>query len=103
MKYNINKTNYHDFRTVSVNRLKARSFFIPYPDRESADGQNTLSMRYGSPKVICLNGKWDFSFYPVPSELPDILDTDDTDFDKIDVPSCWQFRGYAKPFYVNAR
>ncbi len=103
MKYNINKTNYHDFRTVSVNRLKARSFFIPYPDRESADGQDTLSMRYDSPKVICLNGKWDFSFYPVPSELPDILDTDDTDFDKIDVPSCWQFRGYAKPFYVNAR
>ncbi|MBR3147477.1 MAG: hypothetical protein IKF54_04960 [Eubacterium sp.] len=103
MKYNINKTNYHDFRTISVNRLKARSYFIPYPDRESADRQDTLSMRYDSPKVICLNGKWDFRFYPVPSELPDVLDTDETDFDKIDVPSCWQFRGYDRPFYVNAR
>ncbi len=103
MKYRINKENYHDFRTISVNRLDQRSYFIPYPDRSSADKQDTMSMRYNSPKVLCLNGEWDFRFYPVPSELPDEIDTDKLDFDRIDVPSCWQFRGYDRPFYVNAR
>ena len=103
MRYRINKTNYRDFSVFQENTLPARSYFIPYPDREQADRVSGREKRYASPKVICLNGNWDFKFYPVPSELPDILDTEQTVFDTIDVPSCWQFRGYAKPFYVNAR
>ncbi len=103
MKYQINKNNYHDFKIISVNRLDQRSYFIPYPDRESVDRQDAKSLRYNSPKVINLSGEWDFKFYPVPSELPSMLDTDKIDFDQIDVPSCWQYRGYDRPFYVNAR
>ncbi len=103
MKYQINKDNYRNFRTISVNRLSQRSYFIPYPDRDSADKQDALSLRYDSPKVVPLSGEWDFKFYPRPAELPDVLDTDELDFDRIDVPSCWQFRGYCKPFYVNDR
>ena len=103
MKYQINKDNYCNFKTISVNRLDRRSYFIPYPDRESADRQDARSMRYNSPKVLCLSGDWDFRFYPHPADLPDELDTEQVDFDRIDVPSCWQFRGYDKPFYVNAR
>ena len=103
MKYCINKENYHDFKTISVNRLEARSYFIPYPDRLKADKAEGKDRRYSSPKVICLNGDWDFRFYPRPSELPDVLDTDEIVFEKIDVPSCIQFRGYDRPFYVNAR
>ena len=59
--------------------------------------------RYTSDKVRCLSGMWDFRFYPRPSELPHVLDTDKVAFDTIDVPSCWQFRGYDRPFYVNTR
>ena len=103
MKYYINKENYHTFKTISVNRLDRRAYFIPYPDRESADKQSARSMRYNSTKVLCLSGTWDFRFYPHPADLPDVLDTDELDFDSIDVPSCWQFRGYDRPFYVNAR
>ncbi|MBR2546991.1 MAG: hypothetical protein IKF07_02215 [Eubacterium sp.] len=103
MKYKINKQNYHDFRTISVNRLEQRSYFIPYPDRASADRQDAMSLRYDSPKVMCLSGEWDFRFYPRPAEMPDEIDTDKLDFDRIDVPSCWQYRGYDRPFYVNAR
>lgn len=103
MKYHINKTNYSNFSIYEKNKLPARSYFIPYPDRQSADAVTTLEKRYSSPKVTCLNGDWDFRFYPLPAELPDELDTEKTDFDTIDVPSCWQFRGYAKPFYVNIR
>ena len=77
--------------------------FIAYPDREQADSVCGRDKRYKSPKVICLNGDWDFRFYPRPAELPDVLDTDEVSFDKIDVPSCWQFRGYDRPFYLNTR
>lgn len=103
MKYQINTSNYHTFSVFEVNKLPARSYFIPYPDRAGADAVALKEKRYRSPKVICLNGEWDFRFYPRPAELPEMLDTDAVSFDKIDVPACWQFRGYDKPFYVNIR
>lgn len=103
MKYRPNTTNYHDFATFAVNKLLARSYFIPYPGRAAADAVAPKQKRYASPKVQCLNGEWDFKFYPRPAELPVELDTDAVHFDKLDVPSCWQFRGYDKPFYVNIR
>ncbi len=103
MKYELNKTHFRDFDVFEVNKLPGRSYFIPYPDRKSADAAAPLEKRYRSPKVLCLNGEWDFRFFPRPAELPDVLDTDAQAFDRIDVPSCWQFRGYDKPFYVNIR
>ena len=103
MRYTINKSNYCDFNTFRINKLDPRSYFIPYPDRESADAAGGSSKRYMSEKVICLNGDWDFRFYPHPCELPDIINTDALKWDSIDVPSCWQFRGYDRPFYVNLR
>ena len=103
MRYRINKKNYCDFETFEINKLAPRSYFIPYPDRESADAVSLAEKRYNSPKVRCLNGEWDFKFYPRPAMVPEIMDTDSMEFDKIDVPACWQFRGYDKPFYVNIR
>ncbi len=103
MQYKINKTNYASFALFKENKLDGRSYFIPYPTKAAADKVSLKEKRYKSPKVICLNGNWDFKFYPLPKELPDVLDTDKVQFDKIDVPSCWQFRGYDKPFYVNIR
>ena len=103
MRYRLNKTNYCDFNVFEDNKIAPRSYFIPYPDRKSADEAKGRDKRYSSPKVLCLNGDWDFRFYARPSDLPDILDTDTGKWDKIDVPSCWQFRGYDKPFYVNLR
>lgn len=103
MQYKLNTINYQDFHIYEVNKLPPRSYFIPYPDREQADRVSGAQKRYCSPKVVCLNGEWDFKFYPRPAELPQVFDTDAEQFDKLDVPSCWQFRGYAKPFYVNMR
>lgn len=70
MKYRLNTTNYHDFATFAVNKLPARSYFIPYPGRAAADAVAPKQKRYASPKVQCLNGEWDFKFYPRPAELP---------------------------------
>ncbi|MCD8143644.1 MAG: hypothetical protein LUD83_10340, partial [Clostridiales bacterium] len=103
MRYQINNANYCTFETFAVNKLPGRSYFIPYPDRGSADAVAPKEKRYASPKVQCLNGTWDFKFYPRPKELPETLDTDKVSFDTMDVPACWQFRGYDRPFYVNIR
>ncbi len=103
MKYRLNTTNYHEFSTFAVNKLPPRSYFIPYPDRKRADAVSPKQKRYRSEKVLCLNGDWDFKFYPRPAELPELYDTDAVSFDRIDVPACWQFRGYDRPFYLNVR
>ena len=103
MLYRLNSSNYHTFSVFEVHKLPARSYFIPYPNRAGADAVKLKEKRYASPKVLCLNGEWDFKFYPRPAELPAVLDTDRTIFDTIDVPACWQFRGYDRPFYVNIR
>lgn len=103
MKYKIDRENYHDFGVISLNKLPARSYFIPFETKEQADSVTLLEKRYSSPKVRCLNGNWDFKFYPQPKLLPQELDTEAMSWDTIDVPSCWQFRGYTKPFYVNTR
>ena len=103
MKYKINTTNYHTFDIFEVNKLPGRTYFIPYRDRDSADAVTPKERRYKSDKVTCLNGDWDFKFYANPKDMPSVIDTDKTSFDTIDVPACWQFRGYDKPFYINIR
>ena len=103
MQYRLNMTNYCDFNVFEDNKLPGRSYFIPYPDRAGAEAVSTLEKRYRSEKVLCLNGNWDFKFYPRPAQIPALLDTDQVDFETIDVPACWQFRGYDRPFYTNIR
>ena len=103
MQYRINKENYHTFETFEINKLAPRSYFIPFSTKEKADEATIATKRYCSDRVVCLNGDWDFKFYPLPKAVPDVLDTDAVTFDTIDVPACWQFRGYDKPFYINAK
>lgn len=103
MIYRINRDNYHRFDVMEVNKLPPRSYFIPFENREQADGAKLLNKRYASPKVTCLNGVWDFKFYPQPALLPQVLNTDEIAFDTMDVPACWQYRGIDRPFYVNTR
>ena len=103
MIYRINRDNYHRFDVMEINKLPPRSYFIPFETRQQADEVKLLNKRYASPKVTCLNGLWDFKFYPQPAQLPAVMDTDTLDFGTIDVPACWQFRGIDRPFYVNTR
>ena len=103
MRYTIDRENYHSFAVTEINKLPPRSWFIPFPTRQDAAAVPLIRKRYASRKVRCLNGDWDFKFYPQPAMLPEVLDTDAVTFDTVPVPSCWQLQGYCKPFYVNAR
>lgn len=103
MRYHINRENYHRFDIIELNKLPARAYFIPFGTKDAAEKASTLEKRYISDKVRCLNGQWDFKFYPQPALVPGILDTDAITFEKISVPACWQFQSYDRPFYINTR
>ena len=103
MRYVLDRAAYCDAGVLAENRLPARSYFIPYPDRAGAEAVPAARRRYESPLVRCLSGEWDFRFYPRPAELPDVLDTDAVAWDRVAVPGCWQFQGYDRPFYVDER
>lgn len=103
MIYEIDQRHYCDFDTIEINKLPPRSYFIPFEDREQAKFVGIKEKRYFSPKVRCLSGLWEFAFFPLPEKMPQTLDTDTFEFGHIDVPSCWQFRGFAPPFYLNTR
>ncbi len=70
---NINKT--------SENRLNSRAYYIPK----------------GVSEYTLLNGVWDFAFFEDNYNLPEVVEKWDT----IEVPSCWQLKGYENPNYCN--
>ena len=103
MKYNFKTDNYKTFKTYSVNQLVPRSYFIPFGTPEKLFESDFASERYSSDRVCCLSGEWEFSYYPDCTALQREIDTADISFDRITVPSVWQFTGYEKPYYLNTR
>lgn len=97
------KANYKNFKVFKDNRLEHRAYFIPFPNEKEAAAAGLLDKRYSSEKVIVLNGEWDFVYYRNNKEVPAVFDTEAVCFDKVKVPSCWQFTGYEPPFYTNIK
>ena len=71
---------YENPRKTSENRLKTRSWYQPQ----------------GAATTIPLNGEWRFAFFENgdAAVAPEI-------WDSIEVPSCWQLKGYEHPNYTN--
>lgn len=85
---------------LHLNRLSSRAYFIPYHDLESA-----LTFERGCSRWFkLLNGSWKFNFSPTPFDVPEdffIEDFDDSLWDDIRVPGCWQLQGYGRPHYTD--
>ena len=82
---------------LGENKLPARSNLIPaqksgvyYKNKEASE------------LLLSLNGDYDF-LYSAEDSAADFYrtDYDASGWDKIDVPSMWQFRGFGKPRYTN--
>lgn len=76
MKYNLNTNHYADFNIYEINKLPARSWFIPFSTREKADSFDNAQKRYHSDKVDCLSGNWDFRFLENPNDLDYEMDSE---------------------------
>lgn len=82
---------------LGVNKLPGRSPLIP----AKKDGVYYRN-KFDSSLIFSLNGDYDFR-YSVKDDMPEFYtgDFDSSSWDKIDVPSMWQFRGYGKCRYTN--
>ncbi|MGD0110315.1 MAG: glycoside hydrolase family 2 TIM barrel-domain containing protein [Armatimonadota bacterium] len=82
------------------NREPAHATLVPYPDGETA----LSGERGSSPFFRLLNGEWRFCYLSSPQSAPTGFETggfDDSDWDRIPVPSNWQMLGYGTPVYTN--
>ncbi len=91
--------NIEDQNVLQIGRLPARATVIPAQARGVYYRNKECSSFLRS-----LNGDYRFR-YLLSDTFKDfyLIEIDDSDFDIIDVPSMWQFRGYGKPEYPNIR
>ncbi|AXG79104.1 glycoside hydrolase family 2 TIM barrel-domain containing protein [Streptomyces paludis] len=83
-----------------VNREDARTRLVPY-----ATAADALRGRHErSPYYRSLNGSWRFHWSENPDARPigfHAPEYDDSDWDRIPVPSNWEMEGYREPIYLN--
>lgn len=91
------------------NKEAAHATFIPYASTEAMKSDVNYDRPWITPEkadYLSLNGTWKFNFVKDPSGRPgkDLFWGDEADvsgWDDIDVPSCWEMKGYDLPLYVN--
>ena len=103
MKYSVNRSIHSDFNVIDENKLPARAYFIPFSNNDVLSKTDYKNERFNSDRIVMLSGDWDFKYYNKLSDTPTCLDTDNTDFDRISVPSTWQRNGYDQIAYINTR
>lgn len=103
MQYNLKTGNFCDFSKFRENIMIPRSYFIPFANLDELAKTDIRNERYLSSRVECLSGEWDFVYYSNCKMVDNFFDTEKIKFDKINVPSMWQYTGYEKPYYVNTR
>lgn len=103
MRFNLRNDNYKNFDVFKDNVLEPRSYFVPFNDMNELASTDIRTERYNSSMVDVLSGEWEFKYFSKESDMPDELDTDTYEFDKVSVPSVWQHTGYEEPYYINAR
>ena len=91
------------------NKEAAHATFIPYTSTSAMKSDVNYAKAWLTPEkadYLSLNGTWKFNLVPEPSVRPgedDFWgnDADVSAWDNIDVPSCWEMKGYDLPLYVN--
>jgi len=82
---------WEDLSVFKINTEEPHSFFIPYD-------------KAGDSLTKTLNGTWDFKLYKIDDDIPKEFykkSYDKSDWDKIPVPSNWQFHTEDFPVYTN--
>ena len=91
------------------NKEAARATFIPYSTTDAMKADVNYDKAWLTPEkadYLSLNGTWKFNLVPEPSVRPGEEtfwgnDADVSAWDNIEVPSCWEMKGYDLPLYVN--
>ena len=100
--YLLDKKIWQSPECVGVNRLPSRANLFNFSDEKSA---RKIGKEF-SPWVKKLNGTWKFHYTTSPEKLEaDCVspNSDDSSWDDIAVPGCFNMQGYDKPHYTNAQ
>ncbi|EXJ23338.1 Beta-galactosidase [Alkalibacterium sp. AK22] len=95
-------SNYLKQSVIHKNRLPESAYHFQYDHLKKAKTHN----RRLSSGFQLLNGEWAFHYSPFPEKCPEDFyhsDYDDSEWDRIKVPSNWQFEGYDRPHYTNVQ
>lgn len=105
MIYTFKHENFNKFEVFEVNKMKARSYYIPFRSLEKMYENDYLTERYNSDMVTILNGSWNMLYFDDCRNLGTEFDTQANafKFTKQTVPGCIQYQGVEPPCYVNAR
>lgn len=83
----------------SINREPARATSWSFATLEDA----LTCERKNTNRIMLLNGEWDFRFAARPADAPkDFYLSRVSNWDKIEVPSNWELKGYGRPIYKSA-
>lgn len=89
---------WEDPQITSINRERSRVTAYSYKSVEDA-----LSGDRSKSRFMLLNGQWDFHLSMKPADAPgDFFQSRVTGWDKIEVPSNWEMKGYDIPIYKSA-
>lgn len=92
-------TAWEDPLITSINRDPARATAYSYATVEEALSNN----RQKNERLLFLNGDWSFNYVSKPADAPkDFHKSDVQGWDKIEVPSNWEMKGYDIPIYRSA-
>ncbi|MBQ5888755.1 MAG: RICIN domain-containing protein, partial [Bacteroidaceae bacterium] len=91
------------------NKEAAHASFIPYGSTTAMKSDAAYEKPWLTPvnaDYLSLNGTWKFNLVPEPSQRPGEEAfwgnaADVSAWDDIEVPSCWEMKGYDLPLYVN--
>ena len=89
---------WEDPLVTSINRDPARATAYSYATvKDALEGDRTKS------RMLMLNGEWDFKFALKPADAPkDFYEKKVSGWNKIEVPSNWELKGYDIPIYKSA-
>ena len=92
---------------LGVNKEPGHVTYIPFPSVGELQKDDYFDKPWKEPKsayYLSLNGKWKFNWVKQPSERPVNfyrVGYDVSDWSEIEVPSCWELKGYGTPIYTN--
>ena len=101
------KNDWENEKVFAINKEPGHPTLIPY----ASEAEMVADAAYGRPwertassRYLLLNGKWKFHWVKAPEERPAAFykpSFDVSAWDEIDVPSCWEMKGYGTPLYTN--
>lgn len=102
------ETTYWEDETIyEENKERGHAAFMPYPNAEVMRADQRYTLPWLTPRganFLDLNGKWRFAYERDARKRSIAFSRDDFDassWAEIDVPSCWEMKGWDKPLYMN--